>query len=76
MTARPTASDDQPELDGAFTEYLLRIDRGEIIDRAKFLGENQEQAEELRELMEVDDIMVRLYKYADRSDSEGPEREN
>jgi hypothetical protein len=47
-----THSDRKPiseTFEGVLAEYMLRIDRGERIDRARFLQEHPEVADQLRE---------------------------
>ena len=60
MTLRSEASDNQSQVDELFAEYLLRVDRGETIDRAKFLRQNSDYAEILSDLMEADELLRQI----------------
>nr|MBC8290731.1 serine/threonine protein kinase [Planctomycetota bacterium] len=64
MTASQNGSEGHSQVDRLFAEYLGRIDGGEVIDREEFLTRHEEYAEELRDLIEADDIMVIIQQEA------------
>jgi tetratricopeptide (TPR) repeat protein/tRNA A-37 threonylcarbamoyl transferase component Bud32 len=58
----PEPDDDsrQDELDEVLAEYMVRVDRGEFVDRARFIAEHSDFAEALRSYFEGSDDLQRM----------------
>jgi eukaryotic-like serine/threonine-protein kinase len=65
MTTSQDKCNNSSQVDRLFAEYLGSIDRSEKVDCAEFLRQHTEYAEELRELIEADQIIAEVRREAD-----------
>jgi formylglycine-generating enzyme required for sulfatase activity/serine/threonine protein kinase len=55
-----TAESKDPRIDSALREYLERLDRGETLDREKFIAQHSEIGEELRSFIAAEEQLRKL----------------
>jgi hypothetical protein len=60
MTDKPNDGSADDRLDKVIADYMQRIDRGETVDRERFIAEHPDFADELRAFFESDEQVERL----------------